>query len=980
MDQGIIADLDAGTVSCGSETDTLTGVEAIRGTAYDDSFTGDDGWVNVFFDGGGSDTINGGSVHDPEADTGFDIASYEYAGSGITATMTGTSGSVVTDGGTDTLTDIDMIWGSHYDDLFYGDQDTQEFMPGEGNDMVDGGGSEDADKVTYWKLDTGVAVNWDAGNGCWTVSDAGATWTDTLISIEEIEGSAGNDTFTGGDGDDFFSGWGGANEFIGGNGTDTVSYEEDPGAIEVVMGDGFVVNGWGKTDSLTEIEVVVGSNYDDTFGGTSGVDVFHGGEGADEFDNILGRDSLYGDDGDDVFRFYQNAASGTVIDGGDGADELVVEGGIINLTTLDALDNIETLSVGDSCTARIADTLINNRSWALKSLADSGSAALAVILIGGDMSGGEADLSNLNLDNWSSTDLISIFGTSNMDQVSGSDHGEYVEGGGDTDILAGNGGNDTLLGGTGDDVLMGGDGDDVLMPYGGLDTNTGVNGAETIEGGAGSDTLTDSTSVDFSNMTISDVEVIAATDYVSFTFGVDQFSGSDFTVVGGADSNLTILGTSGDDVLDLSGTDFSNMYGNWSAQLGDGDDVFIGSPNDDMVAGGTGQDTLQGMDGDDTLLGGQGADRFVYQYGAAINLSTNGDTIQDFEQGTDMIMLTGDLADTPLHWYGGDSSPYDGIINGESANQPVLVFDPQNNQLYYDDHPLDNDASWQGVVATFSTGSISFNDVFAQGTTITNPGGDINWAGTASGEAYTGTSANERLFGDGGDDTLNGGEGNDAVIGGSGVDSLEGGAGEDTVGFNYDPGGVQVDLSTNQATDGWGNTETITGFEHAVGSTYGDLLMGDGGGNMLFGMGGNDYLVGNGGLDTLGGGTGSDTFAFTSLAPDNAVISDFNAAEDCIGLDSSVFTFFSGGVFDTDHFCSIAAASYDGVSASFGNGYTAGIVYVSNGTSGELWYESDTSANTSAGDYLLALVSEVDGSLSPADQDITSDCIAGAIA
>ncbi|MDD3312201.1 calcium-binding protein, partial [Pseudodesulfovibrio sp.] len=969
-DQAINANLTTGIVTCGSDTDTLTGIEAVRGTAHDDTYTGDDGWANVFFDGGGSDSINGGSVHDSDAGTGFDIVSYEYATGGISASMTGANGTVDASGETDTLTNIDMVWGSHFDDTFSGDGGDQEFMPGEGDDIVDGGSDPlnggDWDKVTYWALNNGVTFTWDAGDSRWIVEGGDAMWSDTLTNVEELEGTAGDDTFTGGGGNDYFGGWDGANTFDGGAGVDTVTYEEDPDAIQVWLGDGYVVNGWGETDSVNNVEVIVGSDYGDTLHGNYDNNTFYGGDGGDSFGNIVGADSLYGEDGDDTFTIGGQVGDGTVIDGGDGSDTVEINGSdTLDLTNLATLDNIENLSISGGTVAQLSGNLLDGRDWKLKGLSDSGSiATLSVILAAGDV----VDLTHLDLTDWNYFDALSVLGSSGDESVTGTGHGETMAGDEGNDTLFGNGGRDTLIGGLGNDSLSGGDGDDLLMAYGGQDTSTGVHSSDTIDGGAGNDTLTDTASVDFSNMTLSNIEVIEIPDYQAFTFGASQVCGSGYEFDGSADATLLIQGTAGNDVLYLDSMDFSNMLGEWTVHMGDGNDAVYGSSEDDFIYGDAGNDTLQGLAGDDWLDGGDGADRFVYQYAANVIQSTNGDTIENFEGGTDMILLTGDMADTPLRWYVDDSIPYDGVIDGESTDQPYLHFATDGNVLTYDEHPTDADGAYQGVVANIFGDSFSFNDVFARGSTITNPGGDINWAGDTTDDTYEGTTANERLFGDDGNDTLHGNDGNDALIGGKGADVLDGGVGEDTICHSYDPQGVTVNLSTGQATDGWGYTDTFSNIEHAVGSAYNDVLIGNSSGNTLFGAGGDDLLSGGDSADNLSGGLGSDTFSIQTIpAADYDEIMDFNANVDKIGLNATAFDFFDGDTFNTDNFC--ALTSYDGTNATFGAGETSGLVYLSNGDTGLLWYESDTS-NDSTPDYLVALIHEVDDNMQPTDNNI----------
>ena len=139
----INANLATGIVTGGGGTDALADIEGIQGTAYDDTLVGDSTWTNIFIDGGGSDNIDGNSVHDENAETGFDIVSYQYATGGITVEMSGTSGTVTLAGDVDTLTDIDLVIGSDYADVFMGGSGSQQFMPGAGADYVDGGRSEE---------------------------------------------------------------------------------------------------------------------------------------------------------------------------------------------------------------------------------------------------------------------------------------------------------------------------------------------------------------------------------------------------------------------------------------------------------------------------------------------------------------------------------------------------------------------------------------------------------------------------------------------------------------------------------------------------------------------------------------------------------------------------------------------------------------------------------------------------------------------
>jgi VCBS repeat-containing protein len=133
-------------------------------------------------------------------------------------------------------------------------------------------------------------------------------------------------------------------------------------------------------------------------------------------------------------------------------------------------------------------------------------------------------------------------------------------------------------------------------------------------------------------------------------------------------------------------------------------------------------------------------------------------------------------------------------------------------------------------------------------------------------ENLVGSSFNDTLTGDGtantltgglGNDTLVGGSGNDTLIGGAGNDSIDGGSGVDSADYNSATAAVTVNLTTHVAAGGAGS-DTLTSIENVTGSSFSDLLTGDGNANALVGGDGNDTLTGGSGADTLFGGNGND--------------------------------------------------------------------------------------------------------------------------
>lgn len=93
----------------------------------------------------------------------------------------------------------------------------------------------------------------------------------------------------------------GDDSLIGGSGTDTVSYQYAANAVSVDLLSGVAV-GEG-TDTLTTIENITGSSYNDKLIGNNAVNTIYGGDGNDIIDGNQGNDVLYGGLGDDEYQY-----------------------------------------------------------------------------------------------------------------------------------------------------------------------------------------------------------------------------------------------------------------------------------------------------------------------------------------------------------------------------------------------------------------------------------------------------------------------------------------------------------------------------------------------------------------------------------------------------------------------------------------------------------------------------------------------------
>ena len=148
--------------------------------------------------------------------------------------------------------------------------------------------------------------------------------------------------------------------------------------------------------------------------------------------------------------------------------------------------------------------------------------------------------------------------------------------------------------------------------------------------------------------------------------------------------------------------------------------------------------------------------------------------------------------------------------------------------------------------------------------------GDDVLLGGPGADSLDGGDGKDRLRGAAGDDLLDGGPGPDRLLPESGNDTVNGGAGSDLVDYLAADGPVVVDLTAGTATytppgDSW--THTLVAVEKVDGSSFDDVLRGDGkrnvlrgkqGADQIWGYGGDDDLIGGLGVDVVHGGHGDD--------------------------------------------------------------------------------------------------------------------------
>jgi Ca2+-binding RTX toxin-like protein len=137
---------------------------------------------------------------------------------------------------------------------------------------------------------------------------------------------------------------------------------------------------------------------------------------------------------------------------------------------------------------------------------------------------------------------------------------------------------------------------------------------------------------------------------------------------------------------------------------------------------------------------------------------------------------------------------------------------------------------------------------------------DVWLKGTDKADVLEGRDVHDEIWGYGGNDFIFGNGGDDWIRGGWGADTIDGGDGAFDISIYDDsPEGVVVDLALGRGTWGTANGDTLVNIEDLAGSSYNDVLIGNGGANGLHGLDGDDRLMGGAGADRLTGGAGIDT-------------------------------------------------------------------------------------------------------------------------
>ncbi len=675
---------------------------------------------------------------------------------------------------------------------------------------------------------------------------------------------------TGGAGNDVIPGFAHIDTFDGGAGLNTVDYVHYGSGIVVDLADPSQNTGNAAGDTYSNINTIIGTNYDDTLIGDANINALEGGAGAD---------MLFGNGGSLDYASYIHAPTGVVANLADPSQNMgdaqgdTYSGinGLIGSNYIDTLvgddnDNYLRGRGGVDLATGIGDVLIGNggSDWA-------------------DYNNGPPVRVDLTAPGSNTADA---YGDSyiSIENIRGSHFGDALKGDAGDNKLTGQEGADLFIYSGGADTVTDfsqTDGDRIDLAGTGLTTWAQLqplisqNGGGTLIDFGSGNTMT-LTGVTAANLTEADFIYGAATITVVTPNGIDlhglygdiafasintgaatatQFdavnggtghtfhvTGSGLTydgsgnLTGGTIKEFDILSTlTGETLVTMTGFAIDAVALQAaldSIQTAGGDPTKIAPLSAIFnqyaytTTGGTGNDVLQAFANIDSIDGGAGLNTIDFAHygtGITVNLAdpsqntgnAAGDTLSNFNSviGTNYNdTLIGDANLNALEGLGGAD-----ILIGNDLSLP-------------DDGMLDY-ASYGHA----TTGVIA---------SLANP---LVNTGDAAGDTYFRIDG---LLGSNYDDTLIGDDNDNLLRGRGGADTLIGGGGSDTADYYFGPA-VRVDLSNPANNTGAAFGDTYDSIENLRGSAFDDALKGDAGPNVLTGMTGADNFIYSGGVDTI---------------------------------------------------------------------------------------------------------------------------------
>ncbi len=244
---------------------------------------------NILYTGDGNNVLDGGD--------GIDTVSYLYAASGVTVSLASTAAQATGGSGTDTILNVENLVGGNFNDKLTGNAGANTLNGGAGADTMVGGAGNDSYNVD----NAGDIVTELANEGTDTVYSTisytlGANLENLYINTTGAVNATGNALAN-----VLYAG-AGNNVIDGLDGSDTVSYAYAASGVTVSLANAAAqVTGGSGTDTLLNIENLVGGSYNDILIGNAGVNGLTGGAGNDTLNGGAGADTLAGGVGNDTY-------------------------------------------------------------------------------------------------------------------------------------------------------------------------------------------------------------------------------------------------------------------------------------------------------------------------------------------------------------------------------------------------------------------------------------------------------------------------------------------------------------------------------------------------------------------------------------------------------------------------------------------------------------------------------------------------------
>jgi Ca2+-binding RTX toxin-like protein len=771
----------------GSGNDTLSsgsGADLLNGAGGADLMLGGDGDDIYLIDNAGDVAIESWNDAAGGVDTVYATTSAYTLGFGLEhLALHG-----FTNGAGTGNTNANRLVGDATNNTLSGLDGDDTLQGGAGNDLLDGGNG--VDRASYLPALSGVTVNL-ALAGAQAVG--GGEGTDTLVSIEDLEGGAfddqlwgngSNNLVLGGMGNDTIHASLGTDRLDGGEGNDTVVLDFSGGVTIDLASDAQQSTEQGSSATLGGFENVVGGG---------GADYLIGDGADNKLDGAGGNDTLIGGGGNDTLL---GGAGADYLEGGQGNDEL--DGGPDDALSLGSF-GMDIASYTGSDQEIFVDLRIEGPQF---------TGAGLDTLIG----------------------IEAVWGSSYDDYLIGDDNENLLRGGFGDDTLDGGGGADILQGGDGNDDYYVDDSGDVVDESGGsgydtIFTSASISLANGVERGV-------FTSFDGGGMVGNDQDNQLSSPKTSFASMTMIGLGGDDSIEGGAGSDFL---DGGDDHDSIEGGDnLDQLFG------GSGNDTLDGGSGADDMVGGTGSDWYFVDDINDAVTETGNGNSSASSSSLNLNLypgaldtvvsSINEYVLGDFVENLVLAALAvsgvgNELRNSLLG--NADNNRLEGLAGDDTLDGAAgadLLLGGRGNDWYYVDNPDDFVEEFDNVPepgGTQSAGELSryagaLDTVVASTLSFTlgdfiedlvQAGvGNAVGTGNALDNTLTGNDGANTLRGLDGDDTLSGGLGEDTLEGGIGNDSLTGGAGFDTAQF----AGARAAYAITRGTVG---TATVTGAD-----------------------------------------------------------------------------------------------------------------------------------------------------------------------